>query len=244
LDDVGTAGPFAKELPMDVKAWVLGTTEVRLEFAKAVEELEAVMLPIEDIAVGLSVGFEESLLVLGFMLVSAAPTSEAPVPEGSVVPTPRLEVGASELAKAVDEAFWGAPALELTADGVTEGSVSVMAAVADSGDMPTLLAVAFGAETMLEEVDMRPVAGPVMPRTGLVTDSGDVMAGPLEAVPAPETGLIPSVPGLIVGNDEEPSTSVIVAFGAPVNGVVLLRDSEMDVDIGGTVGIQPETWER
>jgi hypothetical protein len=91
---------------------------------------------------------------------------------------------------------------------------------------------------------MRPVAGPVMPRTGLVTDSGDVMAGPLEAVPAPEAGLIPSVPGLIVGNDEEPSTPVIVAFWAPVNGVVLLRDSEMEDDIGGTVGIQPETWER
>jgi hypothetical protein len=82
----------------------------------------------------------------------------------------------------------------------------VLAPVADSGEMPTSLAVALGAEMTLEEVGMRPVAGPVVPRAGLVMDSGDVVAEPLEAVPAPEAGLIPSVPGLIVGNDEEPST--------------------------------------
>jgi hypothetical protein len=90
---------------------------------------------------------------------------------------------------------------------------------------------------------MRPVAGPVMPRAGLVMASGDVMATPLEAVAAPEAGLIPSVPGLIVGKDEEPSVSVTIELGAPVNGAVLLRDagdSERDSDIGGAVGIQPE----
>ena len=46
-------GPFAKEIPIDVKAWVLGTIEVRLEFARTVEELGAVMLPAEDIVAGL-----------------------------------------------------------------------------------------------------------------------------------------------------------------------------------------------
>jgi len=85
-----------------------------------------------------------------------------------------------------------------------------------------------------------------MPRAGLVMASGDVMATPLEAVAAPEAGLIPSVPGLIVGKDEESSVSVIVGLGAPVNGVVvLLRDAgdfERDSDIGGAVGIQPEAW--
>ena len=114
----------------------------------------------------------------------------------------------------------------------------MLASVADSGEMPTLLAVALGAEMMLEEVGMRPVAGPVMPRAGLVMDSGDWVARPLEAVPAPEAGLIPSVPGLIVGNDEESSTSVIVEL--------LLRDAsdpEREADMGGTVGIQPEAWE-
>ena len=114
----------------------------------------------------------------------------------------------------------------------------VLASVADSGEMPTLLAVALGAEMMHEEVGMRPVAGPVMPRTGLVMDSGDMVARPLEAVPAPEAGFIPSVPGLIVGNDEEPSTSVAIKL--------LLRDAsdpEREDDMGGTVGIQPEAWE-
>jgi hypothetical protein len=128
--------------------------------------------------------------------------------------------------------------LELRADEDADGSVSVMAPVADSGVMPTLLAVALGAEEMLDEVGVRPVAGPVMPRTGLVKDSGEVVARPLEAVPAPKAGLMPSVPGLIVGNDEEPSTSVIVEL--------LLRDKsdpEREVDIGGTVGIHPEAWE-
>jgi hypothetical protein len=92
---------------------------------------------------------------------------------------------------------------------------------------------------------MRPVAGPVMPRTGLVMASSDVMARPLEAVAAPEAGLMPSVPGLIVGNDDEPSTSVIVELGAAVNGALPLRetcDSEREVDIGGAVDIQPEAW--
>jgi hypothetical protein len=91
---------------------------------------------------------------------------------------------------------------------------------------------------------MRPVAGPVMPRTGLVRDSGDVMAIPLEAVAAPEAGLMPSVPGLIVGNDDEPSTSVIVELGAAVNGALLLRETcdSGRVDIGGAVDIQPEAW--
>jgi hypothetical protein len=148
-EDVGTAGPFAKELPIDVKAWVLGMTEVRVEFAKAVEELETVMLSIEGIAVRLSVGLEETSLALGFMLVPAAPASEAPVPEGSVVPASTLEVNAVELAETVDVAFWEEPGLELTADGVAEdleGPASVLASVADSGEMPTLLAVVLGAE--------------------------------------------------------------------------------------------------
>lgn len=104
MEDVGTAGPFAKELPIDVKAWVLGTTEVRLAFADAVEELKAVMLPIEEIAVGLSVGFEETSLALGFMLVPAAPASEAPGPEGSVVAAPGLDVDAVELTGMIDGA--------------------------------------------------------------------------------------------------------------------------------------------
>jgi hypothetical protein len=86
------AGPFAKELPIDVKAWVLGTTEVRLEFARAAEELGAVMLPTEDIVAGLSVGSEETSLATPVvvlypgiaveeMLVPAASTSEAPAVE-------------------------------------------------------------------------------------------------------------------------------------------------------------------
>ena len=83
---------------------MLGTTEVRLAFAEAVEELKAVMLPIEEIPVGLSVGFEETSLALGFMLVPAVPASEAPGPEGSVVPAPGLDVDAVKLAGMIDEA--------------------------------------------------------------------------------------------------------------------------------------------
>jgi hypothetical protein len=138
--------------------------------------------------------------------------------------------------------------LELTVDAVaedSEGPVLVLASVADSGEMPALLAVALRADVLLEAVGMRPVAGPVMPRAGLLKDSSDVMATPLEAVAAPEAGLIPSVPGLIVGNDEEASTSVIVELGTPVDGAVLLReacDSGTEVDIGGAVDIQPEAW--
>jgi len=107
----------------------------------------------------------------------------------------------------------------------SEGPALVLASVADSGEMSALLAVALRADVLLETVGMRPVAGPVMPRAGLVTDSGDVMATPLEVVAAPEAGLIPSVPGLIVGNDEEPSASVIVELETPVNGEVLLREA-------------------
>jgi hypothetical protein len=83
------AGPFAKELPIDVKAWVLGTTEVRLEFARAVEELRAVMLPTTDIVAGLieetSLATPVVVLYPGIaveeMLVPAASTSEAPTVE-------------------------------------------------------------------------------------------------------------------------------------------------------------------
>jgi hypothetical protein len=228
-EDVGTAGPFARKLPIEVKAWVLGTTEVRLAIAKAVGELEAVMLPTEDIGETLL-----AVLVLVLeegILVPAAPASEDPVPEGTVVPASRLGVNAVEMVDTIDEAFEEEPALELRADGV-----------ADSGEMPALLAVALGVETLLEEVDMRPVAGSVMPRTGRVTDSGDVMA-PLGAVAALEAGLIPSVPGIMVGNDEEPSTSVIIELGALVTDAMLLRDVESDSDIGGTVGVEPEAWE-
>jgi hypothetical protein len=136
--------------------------------------------------------------------------------------------------------------LELTVDAVaedSEGPTVVLVSVADSVEMPALLAVALRADVLLEAVGMRPVAGPVMPRAGLVKDSSDGMATPLEAVAAPEAGLIPSVPGLIVGNDEEASTSVIVELGTPVDGAVLLReacDSGREVDIGGAVDIQPE----
>ena len=62
---------------------------------------------------------------------------------------------------------------------------------------------------------------------------------------APEAGLIPSVPGLTVGNDEKASTSVIVELGTAVDGAVLLReacDSGREVGIGGAVDIQPEAW--
>jgi hypothetical protein len=143
------------------------------------------------------------------MLVPAASTSEAP---------------AVELPEMVEEAFWEEPMLELTVDAVaedSEGPVLVLASVADSGEMPALLAVALRADVLLEAVGMRPVAGPVMPRAGLVKYSSDV------------------------GNDEEASTSVIVELGTPVDGAVLLReacDSGSEVDIGGAVDIQPEAW--
>lgn len=140
--------------------------------------------------------------------------------------------------------------LEPTVDDVaedSEGPALVLASLADSGEISALLAVALRADVLLETVGMRPVAGPVMSRAGLVTDSSDVMATPLEAeaVAAPEAGLVPSVPGLIVGNDEEPSASVIAELGTPVDGAVLLReacDSGREVEIGGAVDIQPEAW--
>ena len=72
--------------------------------------------------------------------------------------------------------------LELTVDAVaedSEGSTLVLVSVADSVEMPALLAVALRADVLLEAVGMRPVAGPVMPRAGLVKDSSDVMATPL-----------------------------------------------------------------
>jgi len=56
------AEPFAEELPVDVKIWVLAATEVRLAFLEADDELETVTLPTEDIAVGLSIGVEETSL--------------------------------------------------------------------------------------------------------------------------------------------------------------------------------------
>lgn len=84
---------------------MLGTTEVRLVLAKAVEELEEVMLPTEELAVGLSVGVEGTSLALWLILVPAAPASEAPVPEGFVVPASTLEVDGVELPETVDEAF-------------------------------------------------------------------------------------------------------------------------------------------
>jgi hypothetical protein len=56
------AEPFAEELPVDVKIWVLAATEVRLTFPEADDELETVTLPTEYIAVGLSIGVEETSL--------------------------------------------------------------------------------------------------------------------------------------------------------------------------------------
>jgi len=111
-DDVGVAGPFAKELPMEVKAWVLGMTEVRLAL-KAIEELEAVMLPVVDTATGLSVEFEEASVVTPVLvldsrldvLVAAASASEAPVLEGTVVLASRLDVDAVKVAETIEEAF-------------------------------------------------------------------------------------------------------------------------------------------
>ena len=234
---------------MDVKAWVLGTTEVRPAFAKAVEELDAVMLPNDDFAVTLSVESERPSLVTPALAVDsevdikdgldvlalAAPASETPLPEGSVVAALRLEVEAVESTETIDDAFRDAPPLELAADEVVKDSerpALVLASVADSGEIPTFPAVELGGDMMLEEVDVTPVVGPVMPRAGLVTGSNEVRVRPLEAVAAPEAGFIPSVPGLIVGNDEE--------VPAPVNGAVLLRDAG-DSERGGSVGIQPET---
>lgn len=111
-DDVGVAGPFARELPMEVKAWVLGMTEVRLAL-KAIEELEAVMLPVVDTATGLSVEFEEASVVTPVLvldsrldvLVAAASASEAPVLEGTVVLASRLDVDAVKVAETIEEAF-------------------------------------------------------------------------------------------------------------------------------------------
>lgn len=112
--------------------------------------------------------------------------------------------------------------------------------VADHGDMSPLLAVALGAEITVKEVNVALVASPVIPTTGLVWASGDLRAIPLEPVAEPEAGLIPSVPGFIVGNDEELPASVIVEIGTPADGVVLLRDVDLSGD-AGSVGTKPET---
>jgi hypothetical protein len=138
------AEPFAEELPVDVKIWVLAATEVRLTFPEADDELETVTLPTEYIAVGLSIGVEETSLATPIvvsdedMLVPAAWASEAP---------------AVELPETVEEEFWGEPMLELTVVGVAEypeGLAVVLASVADSGEMPALLTVALGDETLFE----------------------------------------------------------------------------------------------
>jgi len=133
--------------------------------------------------------------------------------------------------------------LELTEDGVAEDSEGpglVLTPVADSGDTSASLTVALRAELALDAVNVTPVPSPVMPTAGLVTDSGEVRARPLEPVAELEAGLIPSVPGFIVGNEEEPSKSVAIELGRPVNGPVLLRDV-CDIEGEGSVGIKPET---
>lgn len=101
---------MVKELPRDVKAWVLGMTGVGLAL-KAVEEPEIVTLASGETDVGLSAEMEETPLVTPVLvldsgldvLVPAAPASEAPAPEDSVVPALRLD--AVDSVKMTDGAF-------------------------------------------------------------------------------------------------------------------------------------------
>lgn len=107
LDDVGMAGPFARELPIEVKAWMLGMTEVRLAL-EAAEEVEAVTLPVEDTAAGLSVEDEETSLV--------TPVAE---PEAGLIPSvPGLMVGNNE-------ELSGTVLLRDVCDSEGEGSVGI-----------------------------------------------------------------------------------------------------------------------
>jgi hypothetical protein len=148
-EDVEMTEPFAEELPVDVKIWVLAETEIRLAFAEADDELETVMLPTEDIAVGLSIGVEETSLATPMVvLYPGSVVEEMLVPAASA-----WEAPAGELSETVEEEFWEEPMLELTVDGVAEdpeGPAVVLASVADSGEMPASLAVALGAELLLE----------------------------------------------------------------------------------------------
>jgi hypothetical protein len=148
-EDVEMTEPFAEELPVDVKIWVLAATEIRLAFAEADDELETVMLPTEDIAVGLSIGVEETSLATPMVvLYPGSVVEEMLVPAASA-----WEAPAGELPETVEEEFWEEPMLELTVDGVAEdpeGPAVVLASVADSGEMPASLAVALGAELLLE----------------------------------------------------------------------------------------------
>jgi hypothetical protein len=60
----------------------------------------------------------------------------------------------------------------------------------------------------------------------------DVGRGPLGAVAVPEAGEIPSVPGLIVGNAEEPPSLVMVELGAAKTLLVLFFEVAEEVGRG------------
>lgn len=135
------------------------------------------------------------------------------------------------------------PPNEELSTGVTAGSVAIpVLLVVDGSETSGLVVAAVLVELLLAAVDVASAGLAVTPCDSLLCDVDELpptaVTEPLGAVAAPEAGVIPSVPGFIVGNADELSSVAVVELGLADTPPAVLPESTTEeevVDAGGTV---------
>jgi hypothetical protein len=127
---------------------------------------------------------------------------------------------------------------------VEEGWTELPVLSTSNDELSTPVVAAPIAELLLGTADVVSAGTPFTPWASLLCDSGgvptDVGRNPLGTVAAPEAGEIPSVPGLIVGNAEEPPSLAVVELGTTGTLLVLflgVAEEVMRVDVWADVWV-------